>query len=156
MCYFLGFLICGCACGAICVPCIYPHARWSYRRRFRSLLLCPLSVEYYQLTPFCYFLTCTIRDLDKQFARFTQWTTEVSNTSIVLILQETMLHNNDWDWQSEKHWQCKHCLHLLRVSFTRHNSVQYRTKRSKHISRFITGEKYTVFQSFYKGRTVGI
>ena len=25
----------------------YSHARWSYRRRFRSLLLCPLSVEHY-------------------------------------------------------------------------------------------------------------
>ena len=29
------------------IPCIYSHARWSYRRRFRSLLLCPLSVERY-------------------------------------------------------------------------------------------------------------
>ena len=26
---------------------IYPHARWSYRRRIRSLLLCPLAVERY-------------------------------------------------------------------------------------------------------------
>ena len=31
--------------GGVYVPCIYSHARWSYRRRFRSLLLCPLSVE---------------------------------------------------------------------------------------------------------------
>ena len=29
------------------VPCIYSHVRWSYCRRFRSLLLCPLSVERY-------------------------------------------------------------------------------------------------------------
>ena len=28
---------------------IYSHARWSYRRRFRSLLLCPLSVERHKL-----------------------------------------------------------------------------------------------------------
>ena len=32
---------------AIYLPCIYSHARWRYRRRFRSLLLCPLSVERY-------------------------------------------------------------------------------------------------------------
>ena len=29
------------------IPCIYSHTRRSYRRRFRSLLLCPLSVERY-------------------------------------------------------------------------------------------------------------
>ena len=35
-------------CGVLYfIPCIYSHARWSYRRRFRSLLLCPLSVECY-------------------------------------------------------------------------------------------------------------
>ena len=37
----------GCTFGGVYIPCIYPHARWSYRRRFRSLLLCPLSVERY-------------------------------------------------------------------------------------------------------------
>ena len=30
----------------------YSHARWSYRRRFRSLLLCPLSVERYYFPMF--------------------------------------------------------------------------------------------------------
>ena len=33
--------------GGVYIPCIYSHARWSYRRRFSSLLLCPLSVERY-------------------------------------------------------------------------------------------------------------
>ena len=33
--------------GGVFIPCIYSHARWSYRRRFRSLRLCPLSVERY-------------------------------------------------------------------------------------------------------------
>ena len=37
------------------IPCIYSHARWSYRRRFRSLSLCPLSAERYHF-PFVYFL----------------------------------------------------------------------------------------------------
>ena len=36
-----------CTFGGVYIPCIYSHARWSYRRRFRSLLLCPLSVERY-------------------------------------------------------------------------------------------------------------
>ena len=31
--------------GGVYVPCINSHARWSYRRLFTSLLLCPLSVE---------------------------------------------------------------------------------------------------------------
>ena len=29
------------------MPGTYSHARWSYRKRFRSLLLCPLSIERY-------------------------------------------------------------------------------------------------------------
>ena len=29
------------------IPCIYSHARWSSRRQFRSLLLCPSSVQRY-------------------------------------------------------------------------------------------------------------
>ena len=33
--------------GGVYMPCIYSHARWTYRRRFRSLLLCPLSVQRY-------------------------------------------------------------------------------------------------------------
>ena len=35
--------------GRVYVPCVYLHARWSYRWRFRPLLLCPLSVERYYL-----------------------------------------------------------------------------------------------------------
>ena len=31
--------------GGVYVSCIYLHARWGYRRRFRSLLSRPLSVE---------------------------------------------------------------------------------------------------------------
>ena len=41
------FLLWGCTVGGVYVPCIYSHARWCYRSRFRSLLLCPLSVEFY-------------------------------------------------------------------------------------------------------------
>ena len=41
------YLFVGCIFGGVYTPCIYWHARWSYRRRFRSLLLCPLSVERY-------------------------------------------------------------------------------------------------------------
>ena len=37
----------GCTFGIVYVPCIYSHARWGYRRRFGSLLLCPLSIERY-------------------------------------------------------------------------------------------------------------
>ena len=37
----------GCTFGGVYIPCIYSHTRWSYRRLFRSLLLCPLSVERY-------------------------------------------------------------------------------------------------------------
>ena len=36
-----------CNFGGVYIPWIYSHARWSYRRRFRSLLLCPLSVGHY-------------------------------------------------------------------------------------------------------------
>ena len=28
--------------GGVYIPCIYCHARWSYHRPFRSLLLCPV------------------------------------------------------------------------------------------------------------------
>ena len=38
-----------CTFGGVYVPCIYSHANGSYRRWFRSLLLCPLSVERYKL-----------------------------------------------------------------------------------------------------------
>ena len=31
--------------GGVYIPSTYSHARWSYRRRFRFLLLCPLSME---------------------------------------------------------------------------------------------------------------
>ena len=41
------FVFLGCTFGGVYIPCIYSHARWSYRRRFTSLLLCPLSVERY-------------------------------------------------------------------------------------------------------------
>ena len=34
-----------CKCCWSYVPCIYSHARCSYRRRFRSRLLCPLSLS---------------------------------------------------------------------------------------------------------------
>ena len=34
------------------IPCIYLHARWSYRKRFRSLLLCPLSRGHCELPLF--------------------------------------------------------------------------------------------------------
>ena len=40
-----------CFCG-VYVPCIYSHARWSYRGRFRSSLLCPLSVKRYYFLGF--------------------------------------------------------------------------------------------------------
>ena len=42
--YFTNFIP-QCTLGGVYVSCIYSHARWSYHRRFRSLLLCPLSVE---------------------------------------------------------------------------------------------------------------
>ena len=35
--------------GGVHIPCIYLHARLSYCRRFRPLLLCPLSVYYFPL-----------------------------------------------------------------------------------------------------------
>ena len=41
----------GCTFGGVYIPCIYSHARWSYRRRFRSLL-CPLFVERYHFPLF--------------------------------------------------------------------------------------------------------
>ena len=42
-----GILFWGCIFGGVYIPSIYSHARWSYRRRFRSLLSRPLSVERY-------------------------------------------------------------------------------------------------------------
>ena len=39
------------SCG-VYVFCIYSRARWSYRGRLRSLLLCPLSVERYYFPSF--------------------------------------------------------------------------------------------------------
>ena len=33
--------------GGVYVAWIYLHARWSYPRQFRSVSLCPLSVEHY-------------------------------------------------------------------------------------------------------------
>ena len=42
-----GILFWGCTFCGVYIPCISSHARGSYRRRFRSLLLCPLSVERY-------------------------------------------------------------------------------------------------------------
>ena len=40
--FFLGWTF-----GGVYVPCIYSHARWSYYRRFRSVVVCPLSVKCY-------------------------------------------------------------------------------------------------------------
>ena len=40
-----GILFWGWTFGRLYIPCICSHARWSYRGRFRSLLLCPLSFE---------------------------------------------------------------------------------------------------------------
>ena len=42
-----GILFWGCAFGGVYIPCIYSHAWCTYCRRFRSLSLCPLSVERY-------------------------------------------------------------------------------------------------------------
>ena len=42
-----GVLVWGCTCGGVYIPRIYLHARWSYRRQFRPLLLRPLSVKHY-------------------------------------------------------------------------------------------------------------
>ena len=39
------FLFWGCTFDGVYIPRINSYARWNYRRRFRSLLLCPLSVE---------------------------------------------------------------------------------------------------------------
>ena len=47
-----GILLWGRTFGGVYIPCIYSHARWSHRRRFRSLLLCPLSVELYHFPVF--------------------------------------------------------------------------------------------------------
>ena len=41
--------------GGVYAPCIYSHVRWSYRRRFWPLSLCPLSVERYELALFVEF-----------------------------------------------------------------------------------------------------
>ena len=41
-----------CAFGGVYVPCINSLARGSYRRRFRSSLLCTFSVECYHLPVF--------------------------------------------------------------------------------------------------------
>ena len=41
----------------IYVLCIYSHARWSDRRRSRSLLLCALSVERHYLPLFVHLTT---------------------------------------------------------------------------------------------------
>ena len=40
----------GCNFGGVYISCIYSHARWSFHRRLRSLLLCPFSVV--RLFPF--------------------------------------------------------------------------------------------------------
>ena len=42
-----GIILWGCTFDGVYIPCIYSHDRWSYRRWFRFLLLCPLSVERY-------------------------------------------------------------------------------------------------------------
>ena len=47
-----GILSWGCTFGEVYTPCTYSHARWSYRRQFRSLLLCPLSVKRYYFSLF--------------------------------------------------------------------------------------------------------
>ena len=35
--------------GGVYLVCVYSHARWSYHRRFRSLLWCPFSGDRYWL-----------------------------------------------------------------------------------------------------------
>ena len=50
-----GIFFWGCTLLCIYVFCIYSHARWSYRGRLRSLLLCPLSVERYYFPSFVNF-----------------------------------------------------------------------------------------------------
>ena len=50
--------------GGVYVPCIYSHAKWSYGRQFRSLLLCPLSVERYQFPLFVALSLCHTRNVN--------------------------------------------------------------------------------------------
>ena len=47
-----GILFWGCTFGGVYIPCIYSHARCSYRWQFRSLLLCPLPFELYHFPLF--------------------------------------------------------------------------------------------------------
>ena len=53
--YYCGHPFWGCTFGGVYTPYIYSHASWSYCRRFRSLLLCPLSVEchYFRFVDSC-------------------------------------------------------------------------------------------------------
>ena len=54
-----GILFWGWTFGGVYIPCIYSHARWSYLRRFRSLLLCPLSFARYYFPLFVVsFIVC--------------------------------------------------------------------------------------------------
>ena len=39
VCETVAVWVCGCTFGGVYVPCIYLHARWSYHRRFRSVVV---------------------------------------------------------------------------------------------------------------------
>ena len=89
-----GILFWGCTFGGVYIPCIYLHARWSYHRQFRYLLLCPLSVKRYYFHLFVDETDqlCTQKDITASATkgiRHTQHGSEYTISSATILFYRT-------------------------------------------------------------------
>ena len=96
------FFFGGCTFGVVYIPCIYSHARWSYRRRFKSLLLCPLSVERY------YFPSLVCFGMHFVFSRRSSvYSTPLSSQWHVILR---------WVWFLLVFWQIVYCPYSMTIA----------------------------------------
>ena len=82
--------------GGVCIPCIYSHAGWSYRRRLKSLLLRPLSGERY------HFLLLGDSYLSiLSWRRLLCWKRR-GDSEVQWMTRERKLRENSWQWAGRR------------------------------------------------------
>ena len=131
-----GILLWGCTFGGVYVLCIYLHARRSYRRRFRSLLFRPLSVErcYFSLfvdstqallASFCFSLhpSGNLRgwampwSAEEMLAgQFKEWTSAPMPELLACLVPQRPSRSRDW---SELNWTERRTVPQWIGTFTR-------------------------------------
>ena len=125
----------GCTFGRVYLdlPCIYSHDRWSYRRRFRLSLLCPLSVEryYFPLTStWTQCALCFTRNMKSialvpfyypdfgQLSRLCIMSVCFDHSLMILIL--VLLHNEECPYEYYRPTSLTQETHTLTLPRTKH------------------------------------